>query len=486
VEDSAAPSLITSSVFPLTLYPALTVVTEGIDDATFGVAYSQTFSAAGCQGPYQWALDPGALRFNGQSLTPAQLAEQVGIAFSEAEATLRAEAPRRLGTLEFVIVATDAVGASARKAFRLTIREPRLAITTTSLAEGTVGLPYSQRIAVQNGAPAYTWKAAGSLPEGLTLPETPQPTAEVELKGVPRKAGTYKVQVSVSDKDGFGTPGPKEFELRIREAPVGTPVARLVDAAGKFLPEVIENPEGEVRVQLRIRNGYIQQPLAGTLSIEGFDLAPGVHAGRDFASAYQLVRLAAAGSGRSIDFEVPAGGELAQFLLPAASGRPAMRQEFIELQTGSVAGDIRLAVSRLAVAGIDITPKAAPAARLSVPALPPQIARVCLAQQSSTALAIRVTGYSTARDPLEAELAIAAGGLEAAALTVPPNLDSRLLAWFENPASTDFGGAFTFQQALAVNGALTGVPSLSVTLRQKNSGQAFTARMELAPACEAR
>ncbi len=486
VDDSAFPSLSTDRVFALALNPALTMAPDRAEDATFGVAYAQTFVATGCKAPYRWELDPASLRFNGQVVTRAQLADQVGLAFSEDDAALRAEAPRQLGLLEFALVVVDAAGATSRKPFRLAIREPRLGITTSSLAEGTVGLAYSQKLSVQNGAAAYVWKATGSLPDGLTLPEAPQPTAEVELKGTPRKPGTFKFQVSVTDKDGFGTPGPKEFELRIKEALVGTPVARLVDASGKILPEVIEDPEGEVRVQLRVRNGYDKQPLAGTLSVEGFDLAAGVHADRDFASAYQLVRLAVAGSGRSIDFEVPAGGELAQFILPAAGGRPAARQDFVELQTGNVAGNIRLAVSRLAVTGIDVTPKAAAAARLSIPSLPPQVTRVCQALQSGAGLALRVTGYSTSRDPLEAELAIVADGIETGALTAPPDLDSRLLAWFENPESTNFGGSFAFQQVVPVSGSLTGVPSVSVTLRKKNSAEAFTGKLALSGGCEIR
>jgi len=486
VDDSSGPQLSAEGLFALTLYPALTVAPPLLEDATFGVSYVQALSATGCKPPYRWSLDAAALRLNGQSVTPAQLRDQAGLVFDESEATWRADPPRRLGTVDFAVLITDASGATARREFRLAIREPRLTVPAASLPDGTVGLPYAHKLRVENGAPSFVWKATGTLPGGITIPDTPQPTAEVELKGTPTKAGTFKFQVRVTDKDGFTTAGSTEFALRIQEAPVGASVVDLMDGAGKILPSLVQDPAGETRLQLRIRNGYARLPLSGTLTVDSFEPTSGVRADQGFASAYQLVRLAVAGSGRSIDFEVPAQGEVAHFLLPAAGGRAAIRQPFVELQAGNVAGNIRLAVSRLTVAGIDITPKPSPAALLTIPELPPQLTRVCLEPQPGAGLAIRITGYSTARDPLDVELALSGEGLEAGEPLVIPDLGAHLLTWFESPASTYFGGGFALQQNLPTGVSTSGLPSVSVTLRKKSTSESATATLYRSRVCDSR
>jgi hypothetical protein len=483
VDDSAPVPSTADLVFPMTLYPALVIATDRVEDATIGVDYSQTFAAAGCVGPYQWTLDSASLRLNGQSITPSQLRDQVGLVFSEPEAALSATPSKRGGTVDFAVRVTDLTGGTARKEFRLNIVEPRLVVPTSSLPDGTVSLPYSQKLQVQNGAAPYAWKTTGSLPDGLTLPDAPQSSAEVEITGSPRKAGTFKFQVSVTDRDGFKTPGPKELQIRIAEAPVSAPVVNRVEASGRILPNVIEDPEGQVRVQVRIKNGYKNLALSGTLSVNRFEPAQGIPADGDFASAYQLVRLAVAGTGKSIDFEVPAGGEVAQFLLPAAAGKPAVRQDFIELQTGNVAGDITLGISRLAVTGIDITPQPVASTRLTIPTLPPKITGLCAAKQPGVSLQVMIIGYSTARDLLQAEFTLSGNGLSGVAPLTSKDLDAQLRAWYGSPVATNFGSSFILKESIPVSGSLDGISSVSVTLRKKDSPETATSSLDLSTGC---
>jgi subtilisin family serine protease len=77
---------------------------------------------------------------------------------------------------------------------------PPLAVTTTSLPEGTVGEAYSETLAATGGTPPYTWSVdSGSWPPGVSL----APGTGV-VSGTPTAAGTYDLTVRVTDA---GTPG---------------------------------------------------------------------------------------------------------------------------------------------------------------------------------------------------------------------------------------------------------------------------------------
>jgi hypothetical protein len=90
-------------------------------------------------------------------------------------------------------------------------------ITTTSLPDGTVGVPYSQTITVTGGTPPYTWSIAdGSLPPGLSLG-----TDTGTVSGTPTTVGTSDFTVEVTDST---TPVPQTAtaELTITIAAAGS------------------------------------------------------------------------------------------------------------------------------------------------------------------------------------------------------------------------------------------------------------------------
>ena len=71
-----------------------------------------------------------------------------------------------------------------------------LTITTSSLANGTVGSAYSQVVLASGGTLPYSWSLVagqGTLPTGLTL------NAAGTINGTPTTAGTYNFTVRVSD-----------------------------------------------------------------------------------------------------------------------------------------------------------------------------------------------------------------------------------------------------------------------------------------------
>ncbi len=68
-----------------------------------------------------------------------------------------------------------------------------LQITTQSLPQGVVGVPYSTTLSATGGVPPYAWNASGGLPPGLSL------SRAGVLSGTPTAAGNSVVSVAVAD-----------------------------------------------------------------------------------------------------------------------------------------------------------------------------------------------------------------------------------------------------------------------------------------------
>ena len=69
-----------------------------------------------------------------------------------------------------------------------------LAVTTTSLPNGTNGVAYSQTLAASGGQPPYTWtNISGTLPTGLTL------ATNGVISGTPTTNGSFNFTVKVTD-----------------------------------------------------------------------------------------------------------------------------------------------------------------------------------------------------------------------------------------------------------------------------------------------
>jgi hypothetical protein len=107
--------------------------------------------------------------------------------------------PTRAGSFVFDVVATDTVGRTGSRRFTITILDvPTLqkpAITTTSLAEATIGVPYLETLAASGGRGSYQWSVTqGALPAGLTLDRTAG-----TITGIPTTVGTSIVGFQVTD-----------------------------------------------------------------------------------------------------------------------------------------------------------------------------------------------------------------------------------------------------------------------------------------------
>lgn len=101
--------------------------------------------------------------------------------------------PTGLNQYSFEVRFTDTAGRSDRESFHINVAPGTPVITTTSLANGTVGLQYSQNLTTQRLGP-YTWEVvAGALPPGLLL------NAGVpSIEGTATTAGTYTFTLRAS------------------------------------------------------------------------------------------------------------------------------------------------------------------------------------------------------------------------------------------------------------------------------------------------
>jgi hypothetical protein len=92
-------------------------------------------------------------------------------------------------------VASNATGQTATSAaLTVTINNPHLQISISSLPGGQVGAAYSATLKATGGTPPYTWSASsGQLPAGLNL------SAAGMIAGTPTLAGSSTIAIEVSD-----------------------------------------------------------------------------------------------------------------------------------------------------------------------------------------------------------------------------------------------------------------------------------------------
>jgi large repetitive protein len=161
------------------------VVSPGsLPNGTVAAAYSQTITASGGVAAYSFTVTAGAL--------PAGLTLNTG--------GLLSGTPTAGGSFNFTITATDSSPFpgpfSGSQAYTLTVNPATITLPATTLAGGTLGLPYSATINAATGgtAPRTYAVTVGALPGGLTLN-----TSSGAITGTPSALGTFNFSITATD-----------------------------------------------------------------------------------------------------------------------------------------------------------------------------------------------------------------------------------------------------------------------------------------------
>jgi large repetitive protein len=498
VTDSAQATA--SRTFALTITPpALTITTvPPLFSGTAGVAYAQTFSAAGGTLPYRWSISSG---------------DAGGLTLDAANGTLQGT-PQRVGTFSFTVQVADNAGGTATQAFSVVIAAPQLTITGNSSATAAVGVPYSQRFAATGGTAPYNFAMAGSIP-GLAFN-----TTAASLEGTPTTGGSFSFTIQVTDSRGFA--GSRTFSVTVAAATlritsssqlpaaeVGAPFTQEMSVTGGVAPYTWSGnglPEGlnieassgritgtpavagsfafTVRVIDSARNSSldlfrinIALPSPPSATISGL---PSTLKAADQAklqvtldapylvpvSGQAFLSFAPDSGGGDSTIQFSTGGRTADFTIPAGSTEGVFSNAALAIQTGTVAGMVSISV-RLQAAGVDITPSPAPVITARVERSAPVISSVRLVRNSS-GLSVEVTGYSTAREVTQATFTFGAAGgqsLQTSQVTIP--VENAFSQWFQDVASARFGSQFTLTQAFSIQGDANAVLLQSVTLTNR-------------------
>ena len=227
--------------------------------AVINVPYSVTIKAAGGVPPYTWGMASGIL--------PPGLTISAGGVISGT--------PTTLGTTNFKIQVTDvqtpkqAVDTASKT---ITVNAP-LAISTTSLTAGTVGVPYSSAISATGGLPPYTWSiTSGVLPAGLTL------AGNGVISGTPTTQETQTFTVQVSDSQ---TPA----------ATASAPLTLTITGpTGRLNGNYVFSFSGYQNGSLVLQAGSFTSDGAGNITngLMDSNSATGVHTSLPFSGTYSI------------------------------------------------------------------------------------------------------------------------------------------------------------------------------------------------------
>ena len=202
-QTGARAYTVTIAAPTLTLTPAAGTLT-----APYGVAYSQTFTAGGSPGPYNYVLTgalPAGVTFSGNTLSGT---------------------PTVPGSYPITVTATDTSLTGAGAPFSITqnytldVPAPTIVVNPATLPNPIAGAAYSQAITVTGGVSPHSFAVtSGSLPTGLTL------TSGGVLSGTSFEVGTFNFTVTATDANG-------QTGARAYTVTIAAPTLTLTPAAG--------------------------------------------------------------------------------------------------------------------------------------------------------------------------------------------------------------------------------------------------------------
>ena len=170
------------------------ITTTSLPNGTVSKAYSAVVNASNGCTPYKWTIASGALP-GGITVKPSSTTTSLNLTGT----------PTTAATYSFAMKVTACGGNTSQMAYKVVIQAATsgtLAITTTSLPNGTVRTAYSAVAKASGGCTPYKWAiASGALPAGVTA-KASSTTTSLNLTGTPTTAATYSFAVKVTGCGG--------------------------------------------------------------------------------------------------------------------------------------------------------------------------------------------------------------------------------------------------------------------------------------------
>ena len=198
---------------------------------------------------------------------------------------------------------------------------PALAITTTSLPSGEMGVSYTTSLQASGGREFYYWSVlSGSLPPGLTL------NGSGVIRGVPAASGTFNFTVRVIDSTSPQQYSDKPLTLIIQGYVANYIVQGTITLSGSRLQGVVMNgfPGNPVTDSSGQYTATVPAGWSGTVTptLTGYAFTPANRTYTTVASSYQNQDYSATG-GNDISGTVTTNGSPRQgILLAGLPGNP--------------------------------------------------------------------------------------------------------------------------------------------------------------------
>ncbi|MDW5594909.1 putative Ig domain-containing protein [Conexibacter stalactiti] len=183
--------------------------TSSVANATAGAPYGADLAVTGGTKPFTWTVTKGAL--------PA------GLTLNPSTGRISGT-PTVPGSATFTITVTDAKKKTSSRELRIVVAAPPASVTTATLPDARLGVPYVATLQGAGSTAPYTWSVtAGTLPAGITL-DGPSGT----ISGVPTALQTSAFTVAVQGRDGQRAT--RALSLKVDGAALALPAQTLADA----------------------------------------------------------------------------------------------------------------------------------------------------------------------------------------------------------------------------------------------------------------
>ena len=172
---------------------SVAITTSSVPNGTVKTAYSAVINASGGCTPYKWAIASGAL--------PVGVSAKVSGTTTSLDL---AGTPTTAATYSFAVKVTGCGGVVSQVSYKVVIHATgsSIAITPSSVPNGTVKTAYSAVIKASGGCTPYKWTiASGALPAGVSA-KVSSTTTSLGLAGTPTTAATYSFAVKVTGCGG--------------------------------------------------------------------------------------------------------------------------------------------------------------------------------------------------------------------------------------------------------------------------------------------